>query len=132
MTDLSAQTLFWRPITEDYWISLSVLSSFGTVFLFKYMLRTAKARKERGEPTIDGMTIARLGMLGGLILTAFAPLNSACQAWAVGSFAFGGSWFALMLELGWARRNGSVREKLSEICREIGRKVFAARDRVSR
>lgn len=128
----SAQAFFWRPITQDYWTIAAVVSALGAVFLFKSMVRDAAGRKQSGKPTIDAVMIARLGLLGGLIMTSFIPMNSGLQAWAVGSFAFAGFWFGLLLETRWCSRYGSPRERLVEIGKEYVARLSALGHRRAR
>jgi hypothetical protein len=124
---VDAQTFFWRPITQDYWTVLALMAAFGAVFLFRNMVHEAAFRKRLGRPTIDGVMVARLGLLGGMILIAFSRFNSAAQAWALASFVFSGLWFGIMLETNWCHRRGTPWEKIKEIACEYGRRLFQHR-----
>lgn len=124
---LDAQSFFWRPITQDYWTVLALMAGFGAVFLFRNMVHEAALRKKLGRPTVDGVMVARLALLGGMILITFSTFNSAAQPWALASFVFSGLWFGIMLETNWCHRRGTPWEKVKEITFEYARRVFQHR-----
>lgn len=115
--DSNLQDVIWQLADPWGWRLYAVLSGLMALVLFRHLLRT----HER-----NALTLGRLAWMGAGILGMFVRLNSAIEFVSPMMFVAGGLWMAVLIEVNWCGRRGTVRQKVWAIIgeqRKVAHKV---------